>query len=194
MTHTNELEKMNARNSHIWLEGGVKSGRPRSGHLFNKCISCGSMIAALCMTGCVSNKLDAIANCDDTAILEEIAINARPAGCHAYVGNTVYAGLEAAKKVENRAALEKICNNAKSPAVRNAAAERLTGRTALTEEDALVDAAISACPAGAHGYAENTVYHGIAAIARLQELGATNSLERVSVSAKLPALRKAAAR
>lgn len=146
------------------------------------------------MMGCAANKLDAIAKCDDTTVLEEIAINAQPSGCHAYVGNTVYAGLDAVKKIENRAALEKIRDGAKSPAVRNAASERLAGIKVFSEEDVLVDSAMNARPAGAHGYAENTVYHGIAAIARLQELGATNSLEKVSVSAKLPALRKAAAK
>jgi len=152
-----------------------------------------SVVSLGLMVGCVTNRLDAIANCDDTAVLEEIAINAEPSGCHAYVGNTVYAGLDAVKKIENRAALEKIRDGAKFPAVRNAAAERLAGRKEYSEEDALVETAMNARPAGAHGYAENTVYHGIAAITRLKELNATNSLERVSAAAKLPALRKAAA-
>lgn len=180
--------------SELIEEENAASGNPRFGILFCKCIPCGCMIAALCMIGCASNKLDAIANCNDTEVLEEIAINALPAGRHAYVGNTVYAGLEAVKNVENRAALEKIRNEAIFPAIRNAAADRLAERTVMTKEDSIVDVAISARPSGAHGYAENTVYHGIAAIARLHELGATNSLEKVAVSAKLPALRKAAAK
>ena len=144
-------------------------------------------------TGCMTSELDRIANCDDVAELEEIAINARPAGRHAYVGNTVYAGLDAVKKVENRAALEKISSQAFSPTVRRAAAERLAALKDETEEDELVATAINGRPAGAHGFAGNTVYHGIAAIARLKELGATNSLKKVSVAAKLPALQKSAA-
>lgn len=175
-------------------EENAISGNPRYGILFCKCIQYGYIIAALYMTGCATNKLDEIAGCNNTGVLEEIAINAQPAGCHAYVGNTVYAGLEAVKNVENRAALEKIRDEAISPAVRNAAADRLAERTDMTKEDSIVDVAINARPSGAHGYAENTVCHGIAAIARLRELGATNSLEKVAVSAKLPALRKAAAR
>ena len=51
MTPTNELERLNARNSHIWPEGGVTSGRARMGRLFYKMITAW-VILCMVVWGC----------------------------------------------------------------------------------------------------------------------------------------------
>ena len=56
MTHTNELERMNARNSHIWPEGGVTSGRARRGRLFYKMITAW-VILCMVVCGCATKEL-----------------------------------------------------------------------------------------------------------------------------------------